>query len=252
MDVCVSSEWPDGLIITYEYLQKRGDRNCHSRRFNNSMTLRPLKRVYKEVTVGHVDGVPAVLLDERPLRTPAMAPLLLPNESLATAVAEEWRDQGEEVLRDSMPLTRIAVSAIDRVAPARCEVVAQIAAYGRTDLLCYRSEQPELAARQAENWQPVLDWAERELSARLVVVDGVMPVTQDPAALQALQRVGRGPYGCGACGALLGDVDDRFPGARTGPVPWPHRCRENVGTGPPRRDLAGRTLGRRRRSGRTW
>lgn len=152
------------------------------------MTLRPLKRVYKEVTVGRVEGVPAVLLDGRPLQTPAKAPLLLPNEALAAAVAEEWRDQGEEIQPNDMPLTRIAVSVVDRVAPARDEIVEQVATFGGTDLLCYRSEHADLAARQAEKWQPILDWAERALAASLVIVDGVMPVAQEDRALAALRR----------------------------------------------------------------
>ncbi len=152
------------------------------------MTLRPVKRAYGDVGVGVVDGAAVVMLDGRPLRSPANAVVRLPNESLARAVAEEWRGQEDEVRPWRMPLTRIAVSAADRVTPARDEVVALTAAYGETDLLCYRSEHAGLAARQAERWQPLLDWAGEALSAPLIVAVGVMPVAQERRGLAALRE----------------------------------------------------------------
>ncbi len=87
-----------------------------------------------------------------------------------------------------MPLTRIAVSAVDQVVPARDEIVRQVAGYGETDLLCYRSEQDELAALQAELWQPLLEWANESLDVSLVAVHGIMPVTQESSSLDALRR----------------------------------------------------------------
>ena len=72
------------------------------------MTLRPRKRVYKEVSVDSADGMPVVTLDGRPLRSPAKSILRLPNESLGLAIAKEWRDQEDEVRPQCMPLTRIA------------------------------------------------------------------------------------------------------------------------------------------------
>ena len=158
------------------------------------MTLRVLKRTYKGVAVGSVEGLPAVMLDDRPLRTPARAILILPNVALAAGIAEEWRQQGDEVQPFSMPLTRIAVSAIDQVAPGRDEIIRQVAGYGETDLLCYRSEQEELAARQAEQWQPLLEWANEMLAVSLVTVHGIMPVTQEASSLDALRRAVE-PYG---------------------------------------------------------
>ena len=152
------------------------------------MTLRALKRVYKDVAVGSVEGSPAVLLDDRPLRTPAQAILVLPKKALAAGVAEEWRNQGEEVQPFSMPLTRIAISAIDQVMPARNEIIRQLVGYGDSDLLCYRSDQSELAARQAAQWQPLLEWANDSLAASLAVVSGIMPVAQESSSLGALQR----------------------------------------------------------------
>ena len=150
------------------------------------MTLDPLRRAYREVGVGVVDGAPVVTLDGRPLRSPAKSIVRLPNEPLALAVAREWRDGRDEV-RPHMPLTGIVMSAIDRVAPGREEIVSRTSAYGETDLLCYRSECADLSARQAKEWQPLLDWAGEALSAPLTAAPGVMPVGQARGSLAALR-----------------------------------------------------------------
>lgn len=152
------------------------------------MTLRTVERFYKEVSVGEESGEATVLLDGRMLRTPAKTSLILPTAKLAAAIAEEWRDQDEEIQPFRMPLTRLAVSAVDRVKPAREAVVDQLTAYGGTDLLCYRSDREDLAARQAATWQPLLDWAEEALGAYLVFAEGIMPISQDAGALAALRR----------------------------------------------------------------
>ncbi len=151
------------------------------------MTLGPLKRVYKEVGVDSVDGAPVVTLDGRPLRSPAKSIVRFPNESLALAVAKEWRDGRDEVKPWRMPLTRIVLSAIDQVAPGRDGIVSRISAYGETDLLCYRSERAGLSARQAKKWQPLLDWADEALSAPLAVAAGIVPVEQARGSLAALR-----------------------------------------------------------------
>jgi chaperone required for assembly of F1-ATPase len=126
----------------------------------------------------------AVALDGKPIRTPAKAPLILPNRAMADAVAAEWAAQRVTVDPATMPVTRYANSAIDRVAPALAEVAALVSAYGASDHLCYRAFGPvALLARQTTGWDPVLDWAATALGARLAVGQGVVPVAQDPAAL---------------------------------------------------------------------
>lgn len=146
------------------------------------------KRFWTEATVGQGQGGWQVLLDGRAVKTPAKAPLVLPTEGLAQAVAGEWQAQGREIVPASMPLTRIANTAIDGVAARHAEVVAALAAWGASDLLCYRAEAPAvLAARQAAGWDPWLDWAEQAFGARLAVTRGIMPVTQPAGALAALR-----------------------------------------------------------------
>ena len=128
-----------------------------------------------------------VRLDGRPVRTPSRRALVVPTEAMAKALAAEWTAQGDVVDPASMPVTRAANSAIDKVAGHRQEVIDALAAYGETDLLCYRAEGPEtLTSRQAEAWDPVLDWAHEAFGARLVSVAGVMPHPQSPSALARL------------------------------------------------------------------
>ena len=123
------------------------------------------------------------------MKTPARRLLVLPNELIAKAVAREWAAQGEVIDPDTMPLMRLAATAIDRVADNRDTVVDEIAAYGETDLVCYRATGPEdLKARQADNWQPLLDWCADHLGARLTITEGVIAAPQDSAATGALRR----------------------------------------------------------------
>jgi len=131
--------------------------------------------------------VAAETVDGRPVRTPAKAALVMPTRALAEAVAREWDAQDDLIKPQTMPLTRSANSAIDKVAKQHDEVAALLAAYGETDLLCYRAEQPvDLVARQAAAWDPLLDWAADRLEARLRPTSGIVPMPQDPDALAQL------------------------------------------------------------------
>lgn len=135
---------------------------------------------------GVVEGF-AVALDDKPVRTPAKAPLVLPTSALAGEVAAEWARQGDPIDPRDMPMMTLACTAIDKVAPDRDQAIQDIAAYGGTDLVCYRAEGPiDLAQRQAKVWQPLVDWAALELDAPLSVTAGIVPLGQPAAALRAL------------------------------------------------------------------
>ena len=111
----------------------------------------------------------------------------MPTRALAQEIAEEWELQDGVIDPLSMPFTRAANSAVEKVAPQRAEVAAMLAGYGDSDLLCYRAAAPdELVARQAAAWDPLLDWAKTRHGARLIPVQGVMYKPQPPAALRAL------------------------------------------------------------------
>ena len=125
-------------------------------------------RFYKEAAaVAHRDAF-QVALDGRPVKTPGGQPLLLPGEPLAVAVAAEWAAQGEKIQPATMPMMQLACTAVDRVGPSRGAIVRETANYGGNDLLCYRADDPpDLVKRQAEAWQPVLDWLADEMGAPL-------------------------------------------------------------------------------------
>ncbi|MCU0828559.1 MAG: ATPase [Tabrizicola sp.] len=145
------------------------------------------RRFWTTATVVPVEGGFTVHLDGRPVRTPLKAALILPTEALARDIAAEWQGVESKVDPAAMPLTRMANSAIDKVAPQFAEVAAMLADYGGSDLICYRAEEPvALAERQAAAWDPLLDWAETALAAPLVRVQGVMPKPQPAASLAAL------------------------------------------------------------------
>lgn len=146
------------------------------------------KRFWKDATAEPAPGGWAVRLDGRPVKTPAKALLLLPTEPLAQAVAAEWQAQDGAVNPATMPFTKMANTVIDGIVPRHAEVVAHIAEWGGSDLLCYRAEGPAaLAARQAAGWDTLLDWASETFGARLTVTRGIMPVPQPTAALDALR-----------------------------------------------------------------
>lgn len=148
----------------------------------------PPRRFWSAVSVVAGAAGHGVLLDARRLNTPAGKPLEVPTEALARAIAAEWAAVAERVRPEHLPLTRAANVAIDRVAVAPGPVVEAVAAYGETDLLCYRAEAPEgLCRRQAEGWDPWLDWAARCIDARLMTIAGVMHQRQNPRAVAALR-----------------------------------------------------------------
>jgi chaperone required for assembly of F1-ATPase len=150
-----------------------------------------MKRFYKVTAVEAGEGGFRVLLDGRPMRTPAKAVLVVPTEVLADAIAEEWRavPENAEINVSHLPLTRLAATGLDRVTSQRKLVIDETAKYGASDLLCYRAADPvSLVQRQNETWQPLLDWAAERYDATLAVTAGTTFVSQPHAALAALRR----------------------------------------------------------------
>ena len=143
------------------------------------------KRFYQRAHVG--DAAPfAILLDDRPVRTPAGNALALPSRALGEAVAAEWDAQQERIDPAVMPLTRLVNSVIDGVAMAPAPVAEEVVRYLGSDLVCYRADTPAgLVARQARHWDPILGWARDTLGARFVLAEGVMFVAQPEQAIEA-------------------------------------------------------------------
>jgi chaperone required for assembly of F1-ATPase len=149
-----------------------------------------MKRVYKSVTTQAVEDGWGVMLDGRKLRTPAKRDLRVPSERLAAAIAAEWDAQDPDIRPETMPLTRLATTAIDRTAEKRAEIAADVANYAGTDLVCYRADHPPaLVARQEAAWQPLIDWAAGRYDAGLAATAGIVPLAQSPASLKVFAGV---------------------------------------------------------------
>ncbi|HWA30078.1 MAG TPA: ATP12 family protein [Rhizomicrobium sp.] len=152
-----------------------------------------MKRFYKDVSVREESGAWRVLLDGRVLKTQGKAAVELPNRALAEAVADEWRAQGEDIDPSSMYLTRLTFAAIDGAKADRKRVADHALSFGRTDLLSYRAEHPdELVARQAREWDPLLDWAAERFGARLNATRGITFTEQPAEALSELAEAVNG------------------------------------------------------------
>jgi chaperone required for assembly of F1-ATPase len=152
-----------------------------------NMRPQQVKRFYKAVEVREADGLHALMLDGRRARTPGKNPLAHASRALIEAVAQEWYRQGEIVDPADMPLTRLLNSAIDGVARTMAETRADILRYAGSDLLCYRTEEPEtLSERQAHAFDPVLRWAAETLGARFRLAAGIVHVAQPPEAFAAI------------------------------------------------------------------
>ena len=149
-----------------------------------------VKRFWKAVDVAEGEAGWAVLLDGRTPRTPAHARLILPTAAAARMVADEWAAQGEFLEPGTMPATRLASTAIDRVSRTREPVADEIAAYAGSDALCYLVEHPtSLVTRQMQEWTPWRDWAAAELGVALQPAQDIVHRAQDPAAIARVKAL---------------------------------------------------------------
>jgi chaperone required for assembly of F1-ATPase len=145
-----------------------------------------VKRLYRRAEPVRRAGGHGITLDGKLIKTPGKRDLVLPNEALAAAIAEEWNAQEGEVRVATMPMTRLATTTVDRVATQRDVIVQQTANYAATDLVCYRAAHPPaLAARQQAVWQPLIDRSALRYDAPLSVTTGIIPTKQSAASLRA-------------------------------------------------------------------
>ncbi len=143
-----------------------------------------MKRFWQQVAV---DADRVVMLDGRPVRTPGRVPLAAPTDALAEAIAAEWRAVAETIDPRAMPLTGLANAAIDRIAPDPATFATGLAAYGESDLLCYRAATPEpLVERQIAAWDPWLAWARTRYDVHFETATGIVHRAQPAATLSWL------------------------------------------------------------------
>ena len=148
------------------------------------------KRFYSAVSIEPAGNRWELRLDGRPVRTPGKAVVAVSSETVAEALADEWRAQKEHIDPVTMPIMRIVNSAVDGVAGQIDAVREDVVAFAGSDMLCYRADGPDgLVARQAEAWDPVLARFAEADDARFVLAEGVMPVEQPAAALSAIEEI---------------------------------------------------------------
>ena len=146
-----------------------------------------MKRFWKDVSVEKDGEGWSIRLDGRPVRTPARAPLIVPSQPLAEAIAEEWRSVEGEIDPRAMPLTGLANAAIDWAAPDRQTFAQGLARYAEADLACYRADNPrELVERQTLAWDALLGWARRRFDVDFATTAGVTHVDQPSATVERL------------------------------------------------------------------
>lgn len=149
-----------------------------------------MKRSWTETIAVPDKGEFIIRLDGRPVKRPNGQVLSVPFQALAEGIAAEWAATGPNFTADDLPLTRLATTAQDRVRMNRAEIIAQLADYGMNDLICYRAaDQPSLAEREKEMWQPWLNWADRHLGVRLKTTSGIVPIEQSSESEQVFSAI---------------------------------------------------------------
>ncbi len=145
-----------------------------------------MKRFYKLVSTREEKGGYAILLDSKPIKTPAKNSFLLDTQELADAVMQEWAAQGDKIIPDTMPIMQIASTKIDRVGEERAAMEKTVLEYLDTDLVCYRTSQQPLAERQGAIWDPWLTWFEQKFGVKLFTTEKLNALTQPEAAHKAV------------------------------------------------------------------
>ena len=153
------------------------------------------KRFYKTVSYVAKEQGFEVLLDERSLKTPAKAALILPHEALAKKVRDEFDAQIEAIVPETMPIFSLAATAIDRVMPQRATLDEELVRFGHNDLISYRcgaEEDPVLAERQNAQWGLIQSWMAETYHIHLQAFEGIMPQSQPSEIQPHLEAAVRG------------------------------------------------------------
>jgi chaperone required for assembly of F1-ATPase len=149
-----------------------------------------MKRFWEVTTAVETEGGYTVHLDGRTIKTPGKAALIVPTRAMADAMALEWDAQDKEINPNTMPVTKSANSAVDKVSVQFDAVADMLGEYAGTDLLCYRAAQPqELIEKQAAGWDPLLEWCALAFDAPLMPVSGVMFSAQPESSLAKLRAL---------------------------------------------------------------
>lgn len=159
--------------------------------------MKAAKRFYELSEIARLENGFGVHLDGRQLKTPGKKPLIVETEFVAGLIAAEWDAQVDLIKPETMPVTRLVNVSIELTPGNRDRLALEARNYAETDLLCYRAESPlELRLRQAELWDPILDWASKR-GISLTTTHSVLAIPQNDATLDRVEEFAKG----------LGDLD---------------------------------------------
>jgi chaperone required for assembly of F1-ATPase len=149
-----------------------------------------MKKFYKTVSLGEKEeNGYGLFLDGKPVRTPAKQNFVIPSLDLANIIVTEWANQGDEILPLTMPISQITMTLIDRVVPHRKILEDEILGYINTDLICYRTDEPEqYRLAQEKQWNPFVTWFQKKTGLTLQVTTGLSPLTQSPEIHQSIKN----------------------------------------------------------------
>lgn len=149
-----------------------------------------MKRFFKEVSVDQHDNMYVVLLDGKKIKTPEKSLCLMPTAEMAEAIADEWNAQEEDVDPNSMPLTKLINTSIDRVEKRRDDLIEELVKFAGADQVCYRADYPpELVALQNKIWNPLLSLMKETYGTSLRVVTGVIFTEQDAQEVSKIRKL---------------------------------------------------------------
>lgn len=148
-----------------------------------------MKRFYKQVDVSGVEGGFQVTLDGRKIRTQGGAQQIVPTNALAQRLADEWREQGEDIDPQSLPRRDLTDFALDQVQANRAATIAKLLSFAQTDTLCYRADPDEPAIRQQRDlWEPIVTACEAREGVTFQRVSGIVHKAQSDTTLTKLEQ----------------------------------------------------------------
>jgi len=175
------------LVKGIRLLQRLNKNNLHKIQFVHTQ---PKKRFYKNVSVVQANGKFEINLDHRKLKTPLGSPLLISNESLAIAVANEWLSQKKEINLTQMHINGLCNTVIDN--PGKLDkgkLVKSILNFLETDtVLFYGEEPPELLAAQMDKWSPIIIWFRERFGVNIEPTTAVITSPVQQGDLKILEK----------------------------------------------------------------
>ncbi|KAL8471179.1 hypothetical protein ACS0TY_028128 [Phlomoides rotata] len=155
------------------------------------------KRFYQRVTTREAEDGNGwhVMLDYRTLKTPSKRNLKCPTLALAKAIAAEWEYQQTDGIRPfTMPLMKLACTAMERVPVVRPKIIDNLIKKFHHDLVFCRAPTDNGLARglrelQVEKFGPVIKWLESEFGYRPILYTSFFGGKQEEGLVKAFENL---------------------------------------------------------------